>query len=198
MSYHIKAPEINPGVFISGTMYVHPGQSTDPQKRSSSYPYIARDTLRAFCTYVFDETKIPFKPACIKNGDTIFLNAELLECFFTEIHPLIKNKYILVTHASDTAIPGKYKKYLEDDTLAAWFGINVEIKHPKMIPIPIGIANNYWPHGNTVTLSRMIMSAPVIPKNKLLYMNFTISTDQDKRKPVYDLFIWNHTFVCPI
>jgi hypothetical protein len=188
-SFELKAPEISPGVFISGPMYVHQGQSTDPLKRTTSYPFMSSDTLRMFCTSIWDETKIPFCPAAVKDGDTIFLNAELLENFFTEIHPRIKNKYILVTHASDSAIPGKYRSCLDDDTLAAWFGTNVAIDHPKMFFIPIGIANRYWPHGNIEFLSRAIASAPLIPKNKLLYMNFTVATNSDRRKPAYDYFV---------
>lgn len=191
----LKAPEISPGVFVSGPMFVHPPQPKDPSKRTTSYPFMSSDTLRMFCTYIWDETKIPFRPAAVKDGDTIFLNGELLENFFTEIHPRIQSKYILVTHAADDEIPGKYRPCLDDDNLAAWFGPNVVIDHPKMFRIPIGIANKYWPHGNTELLSRMIVNAPSIPKTIVLYMNFNVGTNSDKRKPAYDFFV-SKPFCC--
>jgi hypothetical protein len=184
------AYEVSPGVFIPASPEIFPGRSNDPSKRTTSYPFLSSDTLRMFCTYKYDETHIPISPAEVKDGDTIYVNATatLLDDFFADIHPLIKNKYILVTHASDESIPGKYRSYLDDDTLAAWFGPNVSINHPKMFFIPIGIACKFFPHGNTELLTQMIEKAPLLLKNKLLYMNFNVGTNRGERRVTYDFF----------
>ena len=67
----------------------------DNSKRKSSYPFISGDTFRSICDHIIDETKIPFSPDKVKDGDIIFVNTHALEYFFCVCHPLIKSRYIL-------------------------------------------------------------------------------------------------------
>lgn len=166
-----------------------PGQvPLNPAARTTSYPYISADTFRCFCDFKLDETKVLFTPNQVKNGDTIFIlnDKDFLDFFFQKIHPKINAKYILITHSHDKSEFNSYLKYLDDENLAAWFGVNMSLDHPKAFQIPIGIANNYWPHGNTRTLENAINNRP--EKNILLYMNFSTDTNVAKRKAVFDLF----------
>lgn len=169
------------------------------QDRHSSSPYISGDTFRAYADFIIDETYLLFSTKQVTPGSTIFLNMNFAANFFKKIHPKIPCPYILITHNSDRAIPGPYVSILNDDKLIAWFGQNTEgYVHPKLHPIPIGIANRYWPHGNTSILETVIGLLEGIEKNHLLYMNFSIGTSFQERSFVYHLFVQQpYCFISP-
>jgi len=173
---------------------IHKPEPLNPSQRSPSHPYISGDTFRCFCDFVIDETKMPFEPNKVKNGDTIFIRHDngFLDYFFTYIHPAIKARYILISH-NCLCLKGinQYAKYLDNEKIIAWFGKNLIINNPKAHPIPVGIANNFWPHGNTEILSKF-SNKPNSKKNIFLYMNFCIGNINDKRgkirSRVYNMF----------
>lgn len=156
--------------------------------RPSSSPYLSGDTFRSFCNFIIDKTNKFIDPEKIKNGDIIFVanHAEFLDFFFQKVHPKIKSKYILVTHNSDKSEFSSYLKYLDDKNIVAWFGENLILKHKKAFPIPIGLANRYWKHGNIDIIDPVVKNLP--EKNILLYMNLATHTNKEKRLPVYNLF----------
>ena len=66
---------------------------------------------------------------------------------------------------------------------------NIEIKHPKLIALPIGIANNQWVHGNKdiiAYVSSLIHQFPFNYRKDNVYINFTIGTFQSHRTLVYN------------
>lgn len=166
--------------------YVYPGIPFDANQRISSDPYITGDTIRAQCDWIIDETMKTFDPEIVYDGDIIFLNANWHGFFFEKVHPQIKARYILVTHNSVFHAPGKYESYLDDPQLIAWFAKNTMIIHPKMHPLPLGIANKYWPHGNTDIVTNMRSQLATIQKDILLYVNFDTNTNPAR------LDIFNH------
>jgi len=172
--------------------YVYPGIPFESEKRISSYPYITGDTIRAMCDFFYDETKIAFDPAEVQDGDIIFVNANYLRFFFPQIHPQINARYILVTHNSTFHAPGPYADYLDDPKLVAWFAKNTMIpEHPKMYPVPLGIPNKYWPWGDTDIVDKVRKETSTIEKDKLLCINFDISTShisQQERIDIYNAF----------
>jgi hypothetical protein len=142
--------------------------------RESSVPYISGDTFRAFCDFIIDGTQSTVNTDLVKDGDTIFLspNPLLISFFFKEVHPFIKKKYILVTHNSSRSVPGEFYHYLDDDKLIAWFGLDCDNNsNPKFIPIPEGIANQYWPHGNIKTLTQALQHINKTERPWLVYLN---------------------------
>lgn len=158
--------------------------------RSTSAPYISGDSFRAIAHHVFDETDTRLDPLTVHEKDIVFVKTDYLGQFFTQIHPGIRVRYILITHNADHSAPGPYAEYLDDPKIIAWFGQNPTIMgHPKFKAIPIGIANRMWNHGNPATFDTARTIAKGIQKNYLLGMNFVVSTHQDVRKPVYELFI---------
>lgn len=167
--------------------YVYPGIPLDKNQRSSSYPYITGDTIRAHCDWIIDETMDTCDPELIRDGDTIFLNANWCAFFFEKVHPRINARYILVTHNSVFHAPGKYERYLDDATLVAWFAKNTMIVHPKMHSLPLGMANNYWPHGDTGTMDDIRNQLSDLKKDILLYLNFDIKTNP-MRVDIYNYF----------
>ena len=166
-----------------------PGAVYTSGDRRSSAPYISGDSFRAGCDFAFDELNDRVDFSKMQKGSTIFVNADILKRFFSEIHPNIPYPYILVTHNSDHPIPGRFLPHLDDDKIIAWFGQNVSVftRHPKLHPIPIGIANRRWGHGNIDTFQRMQKDCSSLPKSILLYGNFS-STTHSERGPMVDLF----------
>ena len=162
------------------------GRARDPANRFPSYPYITGDGFRAYCDFVFDETNPCFQPKNIRNGNTIFVKTEYLQYFFTQFHKLIHAKYIIVSHNSDLPAPGFGLEYLNDEKLIAWFAQNVDVSHPKLIPIPIGIENRYCSHGPLPGIDPA--EGFEIDKTDLLYMNFSLSTCPPERGRAFELF----------
>lgn len=158
------------------------------QDRRSAFPYVSGDTFRASCDFIFDETNASFDPAKVQEGDIIFVKTDYLDRFFPTIHPQIASPYVLVTHNSDAPAPGDFARYLDEDKLLAWFAQSTDAPpHPKLHPIPIGIANRYWSHGNVDTVKCMEKLAPSMPKRFTLYMNFS-PEHPEERMFVYNLF----------
>jgi len=164
--------------------------STFFESHSTSYPFITGDTFRAFCDHIFDETTHSITKQ-VHDGDTIFVKASMLEEFFNFIHPRIRAHYILVSHNSDFNAPGKFKSYLDDPKIIVWFARNADIKHSKLIPIPIGIPNTYWPNGNVdnfITAMQQKVNVNNRYEDKLVYVNFAIQTNYQERNTALDFF----------
>ncbi len=169
--------------FCGETVYV-----LDSQLRSSSSPYITGDGFRAFCDFVIDETNLPFDPSEVKNGNTIFLHTAGLEMFVKDINHRINAKYILVTHNCDFEVPGDFRQLLDEPNLIAWFSVNVQLKHPKLISLPIGIPNSYWMHGRPVLFNTSLSYVSKFSKQYLLYMNFTTGNNYKERQLIDNFF----------
>lgn len=142
---------------------------TDRKKErdtESTFPYVSGNAFRALCHHIIDDTRIPFYPEHVRDGDLIFLKTKYLRRFIKYMHPQIKQRYFLLTHYGDEDIPGEYPNLLEDKKLIKWFGINVTFTHPKLIPLPIGFGS-----GKLQKLFDEIKAKP-FEKKRLLYLNF--------------------------
>jgi len=145
--------------------------------------YITSDGFKAHCTFAYDH----FNPAEVKEGDSIYVSAVDLGVFFHHCHPYIQNPYILVSHLGDPPVPGPYAAYLEDPKIIAWFGHNVEYPaHPKLHPLPVGVANSNYAFGNKKLLTEVRRKQ--YPRKNLIYMNFSIGTCREERRPLYFQF----------
>ena len=72
----------------------------------------------------------------------VFMYADThdLKVAITNIENQKDKQFILITHNSDDPITETYIP----ENLLRWFGTNVEFKHPKITPIPIGLENEHW------------------------------------------------------
>lgn len=157
---------------------------------TSSYPYMTGDTLREFCDHAIEYGNIDLNIESIHCGDTIFLDLGYADYFFKNIHPRIKNKYILVTSSSDNLAPGKYIEYLNEPQLYRWCGINCSAIHDKFLPIALGFQRKRYDNGNIAILD-IYGKQPwklYTNKEKLLYMNFTIPANPVIRSAVQKHF----------
>jgi len=151
----------------------------------SSYPYLTPETVRAQCDSIFREDTLQLtKP--IEEGDIVFVQTNLLPQFFKNVHPTVDCRYALITHNHDNPSPGPFAPYLDDSHLVAWYTSNWDgYAHPKLHGMPFGIVNKRYPYGDVKILEEVKRIAP--SKSTLLYMNFTLSND-DERRRVYKLF----------
>ncbi|MDR3646466.1 MAG: hypothetical protein P4L22_02915 [Candidatus Babeliales bacterium] len=173
--------------------------------------YIMGSGFKVICRHIFDasekiEFDHPADPKNVLSGDLVYTSSGNIVNFFNNIHPQIKNPYILITSQTDASSPGmvggfgygiyankeiidRSLNYLNDEKLIAWFGIHPDIIHPKFVPIPCGIRYFYSQKFIEVfdkVINKNKNNPPV--KNKLLYMNFTIANAPVYRQLVYDYF----------
>ena len=108
-------------------------------ERPSSYPFISGDGFRCMAQHMFDDIS-DFDPELVEMNDIVFVRSDFLKVFFKSKHPLIKNRYILISHNDDTNIDESYAAFI-DDKILHWFAQNLLFKNKKITPIPIGIQN---------------------------------------------------------
>lgn len=172
---------VNKTLLTPPEVYVHWFQPLNNSQRYTSLPYISGDTFRSIAHIIIDELRMPIDTTNIQNGDIIFLKTEMLDFFFTHVHPQIEHHYLLITHNSDFPSPGKYAHMLDDSKLVAWFAVNTDMAyHPKLISIPIGLTNRYLPSGNTSVIDSLIAQLPKVKKNILLCANFLTHTNSER------------------
>lgn len=84
-----------------------------------------------------------------------------------------KNEFILILHNADQDFEEIHIPFLEIEKCKHIYAQSVNIEHPKLTPIPMGIANEMWYHGNTEILEKHIGSLPIL-KTNLAYYNFSL------------------------
>jgi hypothetical protein len=163
--------------------------TVEAAQRASSAPYISGDSFRFASDFAYDDISKELDPGQVFEGSTVFVKTDYLDEYFHSIHPKITVPYILITHNSDDPIPGPYSHMLDDKKIIAWFGQNVEnYSHPKLHPIPIGVANQCWKHGDIKILEQMQKLVDLQNRNIMLYMNFSLDTNKPVREFVFKKF----------
>lgn len=139
--------------------------------------FISGDDFKNKCDYILDEKGF----RCIndnKNNPIYFVKTDYIDNFFqSEFLP--KYNFRLVTHNSDFSVNSNYKYYLDYKQLVSWHAQNVDYEHEKLIPIPIGIANEQWPHGNKSIIKSVIDKK--YSKLDIIYANFNTNTNYKQR-----------------
>lgn len=147
-------------------------------KNPSSSPYISGDTFRSIAKYVYDEEQ-SFDPKDVKAGDIVFVSLRKIGDYFKNFHPYIRSSYVLITHNGDIGIDKQIASN-HDKKITHWFSQNVLIKHPNIVPIPIGLENfDYYNHG-IISIFNSLRNQSVQKKSKILY-GFSISTNPSER-----------------
>ena len=111
-------------------------------------------------------------------NDWCFCKTDYLDEFFADHAP--RTPFVLFSANSDYPIDGRYERYLRRRRLKAWFAMNVELDAPKLHPIPIGLANPHWPHGDTGALKR-VQRSPA-EKSRLFDTSFSVATNPAVRR----------------
>jgi hypothetical protein len=134
---------------------------------------ITGDKFKEICDDYIDESK-PFIDLKLKPKN-IFCFTDWINLFVNKILPNIDYEFKFVTHNADKAIDQTNSSVLlNDKRLIHWYGMNCHIEHNKLTPIPIGIANEKWSHGNKNILLKV--ASENLNKQNRIYCNFNPNT----------------------
>jgi hypothetical protein len=132
-------------------------------KRPSSNPYITGDGFRSIAHHIFDDAS-DVRVSKVKTGDIIFVRSDMLQEFFKKKLPLIKNRFILLSHNADNNIDASVTNLMNSKVIH-WFAQNILIKDSKISPLPIGLSNiRYNPDS---TFIKIVQSEGFNKKNKI-------------------------------
>jgi hypothetical protein len=129
----------------------------------------------------------PAALAQLEGARSIFVYTHLLPAFIDQVLPFLDDPFVLVTHNSDDCVDERFLPLLDDERLAHWFAQNAVIDHAKLTPLPIGVANAQWPHGNLNDLAELCAQAPA-SRRLAVYSNFDVRTNPAVRQPLLALF----------
>jgi len=116
-----------------------------------------------------------------KIGGIIYTHTMYIPNLFNLIKKT-NNEVIVVSHNSDSSAD-----ISPPDNVLQWYSQNVNIKHPRVQSIPLGLENNRWfPHQQKRDKMIRCLSEERKYKN-LVYMNHNISNNPDKRIEPYKL-----------
>jgi len=132
-----------------------------------------------FCyTHLIDGEKANFNnERCINNLKNISI-----------ILSNISTKFNLFFHNSDGAFKNEHKSLLQISNVNKIFTQNLSTEpEERIIPLPIGIANSMWRHGNLNIWKQILQNNSLVNKPNSIYFNFNITTNTVKRKKCYDV-----------
>lgn len=93
----------------------------------------------------------------------------------------------LITHNSDYSVSMAMPKDIPMPPNLIWYSTNVDIYHPQIKAIPIGLENPHWHPSKTLDLQKAIEEPP---RDKILYFNLMANpnTNPNHRNKVIDNF----------
>ena len=115
--------------------------------------------------------------APFNNPRIVFIYPDVLR-LFPKFIGFFTTPFILITHNSDINIVKDPLVFfiLNHPLVVCWYAQNVCLKYPKLRPLPIGIANSQWSHGDLSVFEPFIRNDSVIMKEEYIYMNFNVDT----------------------
>jgi hypothetical protein len=135
-----------------------------------------------------------------ENPPTIFCYSYLIPRLCEKLATnLILRPFVLVTHNSAhtmSVVPEENRRrgiacpiiyLLGHHKVVRWFSSNVNHDHPKLKPLPLGLANPQHPHGNSVLVSRTASLS--LPQTRLAYLNFDTTTKPDVRNKCMEVLL---------
>lgn len=151
----------------------------------SSAPFLSGDTFRSIANHAFDEFST-VTPSTVAPKDTIFVRNRFLKEFFVKIHPSINHPYIIISHNDDTTIDETYTQYI-DEKIIHWFGVNIDVTHPKMTPLPIGLENLSYRRNGLLTYFSDTSKNSVAEKKNKIFVAFDIKHTHPERVSAFEV-----------
>lgn len=175
-------------------------------------PHVCKEDLAT------DEDVLACEP--LRRARRIMVYSHYLDWFLECVYPLLTQRFVLLTHNSDHGVYERHLPLLDhpDSKIVKWYAQNARVEHPALSPLPIGIANSQFAHGNTAALAAAAAAnAGSESKTRLCYLNFSVATnpplrsrtrdivtragfawDADRPYPEYVRYLAQHRFcVCP-
>ena len=151
----------------------------------------------------FEKSNYTYNPNLKKNKILIFENLNenfnnksIIFCYthlLSNLDELIKklkfldNDFILMFHNSDYNFEEEHLKLFQLKKLKKIFTQNINVSNQNVIPLPIGIANSKWHHGNLNTWKEIFNLN--INKSNNIYFSFSIETNKKVRSDCYNKII---------
>jgi hypothetical protein len=106
----------------------------------------------------------------------------------------MKNKFNLILHNSDDNFTEQHLKLFEIDNLMNIFTQNMNVIHPNVFPLPIGLQNQMWVYNQENIINDIIVKNNC--KTRFIYCNFSTSTTTNRQK-CYEACIKNNISFSP-
>jgi len=138
-----------------------------------SHPYICGDAFKNLAAKWIERSGVTVNP----NGepDVIYVESDLI----SSVMDHIDSKCIVLSHNGDTGFCQDHLGMLNDKRIVAWYAQNAHVAHPKLHPLPIGIANSKWSHGCVATFDAALRFP--IAKSKLFCAHYNNRTTDRER-----------------
>ena len=111
----------------------------------------------------------------------------------------LKNPFTLILHNSDDEFGEKQLKYLDIPNCKEIYTQNMNVNHPQVEPLPIGMANSCWDWGDSKIMDEVINEGYIDSNPYFIYANFTTGSYRrhkdgvryERRKDCYDMLSEN-------
>jgi len=133
------------------------------------------------------------------NAELVYVNSALLntakpklvESKLYDKLSEFKNPFRLVLHNSDDEFGEKQLKYLDIPNCKKIFTQNMNVKHPQVEPLPIGIANSFWKWGDSKIMDEVINEGYSDINPYYIYANFSKGDGlrYERRSECYDMVV---------
>jgi hypothetical protein len=176
-------------------------------RRTPIGDFISPDAFRSIADFIYEDwdaqtaATIPKLPTLeqqtkkiltkLSPGDIIYVYLPCLNHFIKHVHPKIAHPYIMICSSDDhPTFDESYLSYINDPKVINCYVRNINIDHPKVQPIPIGIGNTFWDlhyHKRDITIILDVIKINP-PRNRFVYMNISTGTFPTERGNVLHLF----------
>ena len=121
----------------------------------------------------------------LDDGDIVFCKTEFIFELFSILYKVHNKLQIyLITHQAAQPSIDKNLFLLKPNCVKKWYSINVDYNHPNLIPIPLGIANDYSFKNINISDFKNNVKYLNFKKEFLAYLNFKPDTNEIKRNSV--------------
>ena len=135
------------------------------------------------------------------NAELVYVNSSLLnrtkpklvESKLYDKLSEFRNPFRLVLHNADDEFGEKQLKYLDIPNCKKIYTQNMNVDHPQVEPLPIGIANSFWEWGDSKVMDEVIKEGYTDLNPYFIYANFTKGDGvrYERRKDCYDILSKN-------
>ena len=139
------------------------------------------------CKWSFDPRyPLNFNYNELKDGDRVFLNLDYFEHFVQQLKTSnLKKKFILFTHNSDKSFTQQHYDIIKDYVYRV-YPINNVCENKNVITIPLAFQD--YPSNHFKLIVELLLKHKSVEKQHLIYMNFSIQTNPEKRQLCFDTF----------
>src|SRR3954452_11437963 len=141
--------------------------------------------LQSPAAVVFDQHRDLSGEALARVARAVSLSiySPALKLFQEQVWPRLEGRgYVLITHNGDVEVGAEEIPFIEasGDKLGHWFCQNLSVDHPKLSPLPIGLANSMWEHGDVDALCAVAAETRAGRPVQLLHARFDSRTHPER------------------